>query len=48
MQTVQRTSDGAFIPFDGANRDYQIYLRFLEEGGVPDLAPEPVKPATEA
>jgi hypothetical protein len=41
MQTVQRMSDGAFIPFDGGNRDYQEYCRFLEEGGVPDPAPEP-------
>jgi hypothetical protein len=41
MQTVQRRSDGAFIPFDPANRDYQLYLQFLEEGGVPDPAPEP-------
>jgi hypothetical protein len=48
MQTVQRMSDGAFIPFDPANRDYQLYLQFLEDGGVPDPAPEPLKPATEA
>ena len=45
MQTVQRMADNAFIPFDGANRDYQIYLQFLEEGGVPDPAPEPHIPA---
>ena len=43
-RTVQRMSDGAFIPFDGGNRDYQEYLRFLEAGGVPDPAPEPMQP----
>lgn len=45
MQTVQRMADGAFIPFDPANRDYQIYLQFLEEGGVPDPAAEAMTPA---
>lgn len=40
LETVQRTSDGAFIPFDPANRDYQEYLAWVEAGGVPDPAPE--------
>jgi len=44
MQTVQRMSDGAFIPFDGGNRDYQEYLAWCDEGGVPDPAPEPYVP----
>jgi hypothetical protein len=35
---VQRLSDNAFIPFDPANTDYQAYLKFLEEGGVPEPA----------
>ena len=35
---VYRLSDNAFIPFDPANTDYQAYLKFLEEGGVPEPA----------
>ena len=37
-QIVQRLTDNAFIPFDPANTDYQAYLKFLEEGGVPEPA----------
>lgn len=40
MQTVLRVEDGAFIPFDPANRDYQEYLQWIEAGNEPDPAPE--------
>jgi len=39
-KVVQRLSDNAFIPFDPDNTDYQEYLRFLAEGGVPEPADE--------
>ena len=35
LDVIQRLSDNSFIPFDPANTDYQAYLKWLDEGGVP-------------
>ena len=38
--SIIRTTDGAQIPSDQANTDYQAYLKWLDEGNEPLPADE--------
>jgi hypothetical protein len=42
QEMVLRTADGACIPFDPANTDYQAYLAWVAEGNVPSPPDEAV------
>lgn len=39
--TIVRIEDGAFIPADPANGDYQAYLAWREQGNLPEPYTEP-------
>jgi hypothetical protein len=39
---IIRMSDGATVPFDPDNTDYQAYLKWLEDGNQPISADEPI------
>jgi len=43
--SVIRTADGAGIPPDPANSDWQAYQRWLADGGVPDPYVPPIPSA---
>ena len=40
VNTVVRISDGAYMPFDPSNKDYQEYLAWVAEGNEPLPADE--------
>lgn len=43
---VKRLADNAMIPFATGNRDYQEYLKWLDQGNTPTPADPPPAPNT--
>jgi hypothetical protein len=41
VDMIQRDEDGAFIPFDLGNMDYQAYLAWLDDGNEPSPPQSP-------
>jgi hypothetical protein len=42
LNSILRTTDNTYIPFDPDNTDYQAYLKWLAEGNTPLPADEPL------
>lgn len=40
-EMILRLEDTAWIPADPANRDYQAYLAWLDDGNTPEPAEKP-------
>ena len=38
VNIIYRNEDGAYIPADEANTDYQEYLKWLSDGNTPEEA----------
>ena len=45
--TIIRDEDGAFIPADEANVDYQAFLKWLDEGNQPTPYTPPPAPGAQ-
>ena len=43
---ILRKEDGAFIPFDESNTDYQDYLAWVADGNTAEAADQTVKKLT--
>lgn len=45
FESIIRLADGAFIPPDINNSDYQEYLKWVEDGNQPESADLVIEPA---